>query len=98
MSHYTVAIITKGKPTGEMIDKLMAPYQENNVGDCPKEYLKFNSTREDCIRRYNEWTETMYRDTNGNLYRYNEKQFEKPIKAEDRANCNWHSNGSEYFV
>ncbi len=42
MSHYTVAIITKGKPTGEMIDKLMAPYQENNVGDCPKEYLKFN--------------------------------------------------------
>ena len=36
MSHYTVAIITKGKPTGEMIDKLMAPYQENNVGDCPK--------------------------------------------------------------
>lgn len=99
MSHFTVAVITKGKPTGEMIDKLMAPYQENNMGDCPKEYLKFNSTREDCIRKYNECTKTMYRDKNGNLYRYNEKQFEKPIKAEDREKYReWHSKGSEYFT
>lgn len=100
MSHYLVAVITKGKPTAKMIEKALAPYQENNMGDCPKEYLKFNSTREDCIGRYNEWTRTMYRDTNGSLYRYNEKQFEKPIKAEDRHQYSeWHSsNGGEYFM
>lgn len=40
MSHFTVAVFTK-TGTEEEVDRLLAPYQENNMGDCPKEYLAF---------------------------------------------------------
>lgn len=35
MSHFTVMII------GENPEQQLAPYQENNMGNCPKEYLKY---------------------------------------------------------
>lgn len=35
MSHFTVLVI------GDDIEKQLAPYQENNMGDCPKEYMQF---------------------------------------------------------
>lgn len=35
MSHFCVMVI------GPNIDKQLAPYQENNMGDCPKEFLKW---------------------------------------------------------
>lgn len=41
MSHFTVGVICKELNDYE---KLLAPYQENNMGDCPKEYLEFTST------------------------------------------------------
>lgn len=37
MSHFTVAVFSDGSKT---VEKLLAPYQENNMGDCPKEYLE----------------------------------------------------------
>lgn len=39
MSHFTVAVFTEDN--GKTVDALLAPYQENNMGDCPKEYLQF---------------------------------------------------------
>lgn len=54
MSHFTVAVITDGKPTYEKISKALAPYQENNMGDCPKEYLTFHSLS----KKYKEEYET----------------------------------------
>jgi len=36
MSHFAVLVI------GENIEEQLAPYQENNMGDCPQEYLEFN--------------------------------------------------------
>lgn len=38
MSHFAVLVFAKDENEA---DRLMAPYQENNVGDCPKQYLKF---------------------------------------------------------
>lgn len=38
MSHFAVAIISDGTKTTE---ELLAPYQENNMETCPKEYLEF---------------------------------------------------------
>lgn len=35
MSHFTVLVI------GNDIEKALAPYQENNMDDCPKEYLRY---------------------------------------------------------
>ena len=40
MSHFTVMVI------GENPEEQLAPYQENNMGDCPKEYLEFNDMTE----------------------------------------------------
>jgi len=38
MSHYTVAVIVDKLDENE-VAKMLAPYQENNMGDCPREYL-----------------------------------------------------------
>ena len=38
MSHFTVLVPAQNED--ELFDKLQ-PYQENNMGDCPKEYLEF---------------------------------------------------------
>ncbi len=35
MSHFSVLVI------GPDVDRQMAPYQENNMGDCPKQFLEF---------------------------------------------------------
>lgn len=40
MSHFTVGVFTK-TGTMEEVEKLLAPFQENNMGDCPKEFLEF---------------------------------------------------------
>jgi hypothetical protein len=49
MSHFTVAVFTK---EGQTIEELLAPYQENNMGDCPKEYLMFNDVEEEYIEKF----------------------------------------------
>lgn len=40
MSHFSVLVI------GSEVDEQLAPYQENNCGDCPEEYLVFRSAEE----------------------------------------------------
>lgn len=35
MSHFTVIVV------GDNIEESLAPYQENNMGDCPEEYMEF---------------------------------------------------------
>lgn len=40
MSHFTVGVFIDPK-RGKKLKELLAPYQENNMGDCPKEYLEF---------------------------------------------------------
>ena len=40
MSHFTVAVITDDI---NKLEGMLAPYQENNMDDCPREYLEFNS-------------------------------------------------------
>lgn len=49
MSHFAVAVILHD---GQNLDDLLAPYQENNMGDCPKQYLAFTSTEEECREEY----------------------------------------------
>ncbi|MFW6281226.1 MAG: hypothetical protein ACOC1O_00300 [bacterium] len=52
MSHFTVMVI------GENIEELLAPYQENNMGTCPKEYLEFFNVEEQERDIYKENYET----------------------------------------
>lgn len=51
MSHFSVAVITKTEDKKE-ITHLLAPYQENNNLDCPKEYLEFFDIDEELRDRY----------------------------------------------
>lgn len=48
MSHFTVLVI------GPDPEKQLAPYQENNAGDCPKEYLEFHDVEEKYRKQYEE--------------------------------------------
>ena len=50
MSHFTVLVI------GDDVEKQLAPYQENNMGDCPEEFLEFRDVEEECRKDYEEDT------------------------------------------
>lgn len=52
MSHFTVAVIHREE---QSIEDLLAPYQ-NNMGNCPKEYLVFKDVLEEYIKNFNEET------------------------------------------
>ena len=51
MSHFTVGVFIDTKKDKKLGD-LLAPYQENNMGDCPKEYLEFNECDKEDIEEY----------------------------------------------
>lgn len=46
MSHFSVMVI------GNNIEEQLAPYQENNMGDCPEEYLEFNDCTEEVLDKW----------------------------------------------
>lgn len=55
MSHFTVGVLIK---EGEKnLEELLAPYQENNMGDCPKEYLEFYDRTEEVLDYYEDHKE-----------------------------------------
>lgn len=62
MSHYTVAVITDDP---DKLEDLMAPYQENNMGDCPQEYMTFNDVEEECKMQYETGTISRIQLENG---------------------------------
>lgn len=43
MSHFVVIVV------GDNIEQQLAPYQENNMGDCPPEYLSFQDNTEEVM-------------------------------------------------
>lgn len=48
MSHFSVLVI------GESVSAKLAPYQENNMENCPKKYLKFNDIEDSSKKEYKE--------------------------------------------
>lgn len=46
MSHFTVLVL------GEKPEQQLAPYQENNMGDCPQKYLRFNDQEAEFLKEY----------------------------------------------
>jgi hypothetical protein len=46
MSHFTVLVI------GEDPEGQLAPFQENNMGDCPREYMEFNDVEDEEREKY----------------------------------------------
>ncbi|MCL2062062.1 MAG: hypothetical protein FWH03_05500 [Firmicutes bacterium] len=65
--HFTVAVITDEKPTEDMIAGLLAPYQENNMGDCPREYMEFNDIEDEALQNYENEGERKIKMPDGRL-------------------------------
>lgn len=59
MSHFTVGVFIKDG--GKNLEELLAPYQQNNMGDCPKEYLAFEDCTEEVLATYEKHKEE-YKD------------------------------------
>jgi len=78
--HFTTLVLTN-EPTRDAIASMMAPYQQNNMGDCPEEYLEFMDETEDIRYRYEQ--DTIKTFFNGEKYvtfydyDFNHGQFEK---------------------
>ena len=74
MSHFTVMII------GKDVDGQLAPFQENNMGDCPKQYMEFSPIEIGPDQTYKTISEALddgYEEENGQVgYWYN-------------PNCKW---------
>jgi len=69
MSHFTVCVI------GEDPEAQLAPFQENNMGDCPEEYLEFHSTEEEYLEDYNNKTVTKVVMPDGRLLNEWDEEF-----------------------
>ena len=51
MSHFSVLIV---HDKDAELAELMAPYQENNMGDCPREFMEFNDVEDEYRKEYAE--------------------------------------------
>ena len=51
--HFTVAVFSK---PDQNFEDLLAPFQENNMGDCPEEYLEFIDMTEDIASEFENGT------------------------------------------
>lgn len=58
MSHFAVAVFCHIDDDAEL-ERQLAPYQENNMNDCPKEFLQFNSVEQEGRKNYE--TNTTYK-------------------------------------
>lgn len=111
MSHFNVAIITEWKPTQKEIEKALAPYQENNCGDCPQEFLVFHSLTEEYKDVYenntremiqlpdgalvNEWEDILYRQISQDEY---EKLKDESAPGYVRERWDSQSNSYKYYI
>ena len=80
MSHFTVGVICKDINDYE---KLLAPYQENNMGNCPKEYLKFNSVTEEKKQTYENETTKRFVTIDGNYLYPWDNRFDVEITKDE---------------
>lgn len=99
--HYSVLVILDGTKT---VSELMAPYQENNMGTCPEEYLEFCSQQEYLKTEYNKNTETKI-NVNGTWISPYDDRFKKIVTEEEYNNytgkykrCVYHSSKPEYSI
>ena len=87
MSHFTVMVI------GENPEKQLAPYQENNMGNCPEEYLSFVDETEYLKEGWDKLTEEE-KDEYGNSFREYAKDYKKHPDEErygfyENLNAKW---------
>jgi hypothetical protein len=80
MSHFTVGVITDDL---NKVRELLAPYQENNMGDCPMKYMEFHSLSKEYKDKYENDTTKMVKLSDGTLINtYDERCYRIVTKEE----------------
>jgi hypothetical protein len=72
MSHFSVLVI------GDDIESALRPYQENNMGDCPEEYMAFTDVEEEYLKEYNEDSVEQIRTPEGEFTYAWDERFRVP--------------------
>ncbi len=100
MSHFSVAVFSDGKKT---VEELLAPYQENNMGDCPTKYLKFVSATESKREKYETGAVEMVCMHDGSyMYPWDEKglkeKFPNITYNDGKDHSSFYGGKSEYLL
>lgn len=72
MSHFTVLVI------GDDIEAALAPFQENNMGDCPRQYMEFHDVEDEYRKEYAEDSREMIVLTDGSRHSPCDNRFKNP--------------------
>lgn len=82
MSHFTVLVI------GDDHEAALAPFQENNMGDCPREYMAFHDLEDEYREEYENEARDMIVLADGSRHSPYDDRFRNPayspFKFEDR--------------
>lgn len=89
MSHFTVMVI------GDNPEEQLAPYQENNMGDCPKEYLEFNDLTERLKTDWESEDEETKQKCNNDFDQY-ASEYQGYTKQEDGRYGYWYNPNSKW--
>lgn len=74
MSHFSVLV------TGNDIETALAPFQENNMGDCPRQYMTFHDMEDENRAKYERGTTARIVMPDGRLLAPWDDEFRKPGK------------------
>lgn len=103
MSHFKVAVVVASKNKSD-VERLLAPFQENNMGDCPKKYLEFYSQQKEVEQEYENDKRPMVKLKDGTYVETYDNMFKKVVSKEEYEN-NRKNGGSrgygderEYFI
>lgn len=79
MSHFLLLVLLDGPADNidERVSKALAPFQENNMGDCPEQYLQFTDTEEEFRKEYESGGCEMVMTAAGPVYPWDD-QFRVP--------------------
>ena len=102
MSHFIAAVITK-EPN--KYKEELAPYQENNMGDCPKEFLEFVDKTEEFTKEWQGESVEKVKLPNGNYISVHDERLKHYITKEEyealdksvRKGRDWGINERYYF-
>jgi len=95
MSHFTVLVkidaeaIAKHGSAEKAVDVMLRPYQENNMDNCPSEFLKFTDKTDEID---DDWKNKMidcYRLANGKLVFSWDNRFKQPVIEDDGTTHSW---------
>lgn len=96
MSHYAVTIIHK---QNQNIEDLLAPYQENNMGDCPKQHLEFVDRMDELkklYKKYKEEDQTLEDYARECGYEWNKEEQSYGYYENPNAKWDWYEIGGRW--